>query len=58
MIFFHFRAHSEVAVSCLYLGVFYRFFDMVNRITEDIGKNTEEGECDGDSVEVRTMCNI
>ncbi|XP_074846592.1 mitogen-activated protein kinase kinase kinase 5 isoform X2 [Carettochelys insculpta] len=28
-----------------------RFFDMVNRITEDIGKNTEEGECDGDSVE-------
>uniref|UniRef100_A0A8C4Y0L8 mitogen-activated protein kinase kinase kinase n=1 Tax=Gopherus evgoodei TaxID=1825980 RepID=A0A8C4Y0L8_9SAUR len=28
-----------------------RFFDMVNSITEDIGKNTEEGECDGDSVE-------
>ncbi|XP_073193515.1 mitogen-activated protein kinase kinase kinase 5 isoform X4 [Lepidochelys kempii] len=28
-----------------------RFFDMVNSITEDIGKNTEEGDCDGDSVE-------
>ncbi|XP_068794495.1 mitogen-activated protein kinase kinase kinase 5 isoform X1 [Struthio camelus] len=28
-----------------------RFFDMVNSITEEIGKNTEEGECDGDSLE-------
>lgn len=27
---------------------------MVNSITEEIGKNTEEGECDGDSLEVRT----
>lgn len=26
---------------------------MVNSITEEIGKNTEEGECDGDSLEVR-----
>lgn len=36
----------------------YRFFDMVNSITEEIGKNTEEGECDGDSLEVRTGCFI
>uniref|UniRef100_A0A8B9DNI6 mitogen-activated protein kinase kinase kinase n=1 Tax=Anser cygnoides TaxID=8845 RepID=A0A8B9DNI6_ANSCY len=28
-----------------------RFFDMVNSITEEIGKTTEEGECDGDSLE-------
>ncbi|XP_019405735.1 PREDICTED: mitogen-activated protein kinase kinase kinase 5 isoform X2 [Crocodylus porosus] len=28
-----------------------RFFDMVNSITEEIGKNTEEGEYDGDSLE-------
>ncbi|OXB68432.1 hypothetical protein ASZ78_010053 [Callipepla squamata] len=28
-----------------------RFFDMVNSITEEIGKATEEGECDGDSLE-------
>ncbi|XP_025977072.1 mitogen-activated protein kinase kinase kinase 5 isoform X2 [Dromaius novaehollandiae] len=28
-----------------------RFFDMVNSITEEIGKNTEDGECDGDSLE-------
>uniref|UniRef100_A0A669P1E8 mitogen-activated protein kinase kinase kinase n=1 Tax=Phasianus colchicus TaxID=9054 RepID=A0A669P1E8_PHACC len=28
-----------------------RFFDMVNSITEEIGKSTEEGECDGDSLE-------
>ena len=25
---------------------------MVNSITEEIGKTTEEGECDGDSLEV------
>jgi len=25
---------------------------MVNSITEEIGKSTEEGECDGDSLEV------
>jgi len=31
---------------------FNRFFDMVNSITEEIGKTTEEGECDGDSLEV------
>lgn len=29
-----------------------RFFDMVNSITEEMGKTTEEGECDGDSLEV------
>ncbi|KAL8186558.1 UNVERIFIED_CONTAM: Mitogen-activated protein kinase kinase kinase 5, partial [Gekko kuhli] len=28
-----------------------KFFEMVNSITEEIGKNTEEGECDGDSLE-------
>ncbi|XP_075604310.1 mitogen-activated protein kinase kinase kinase 5 isoform X2 [Balearica regulorum gibbericeps] len=28
-----------------------RFFDMVNSITEEIGKTTEEGECEGDSLE-------
>ncbi|KAH0622328.1 hypothetical protein JD844_024528 [Phrynosoma platyrhinos] len=28
-----------------------RFFEMVNSITEEIGKNTEEGDCDGDSLE-------
>ncbi|KAM8809704.1 mitogen-activated protein kinase kinase kinase 5 [Eudromia elegans] len=28
-----------------------RFFDMVNSITEEIGKNTDDGECDGDSLE-------
>ncbi|MEE6475785.1 hypothetical protein FKM82_010858 [Ascaphus truei] len=28
-----------------------KFFDMVNSITEEIGKNIEEGECDGDSLE-------
>ncbi|NXC14683.1 M3K5 kinase, partial [Corythaeola cristata] len=28
-----------------------RFFDMVNSITDEIGKTTEEGECDGDSLE-------
>uniref|UniRef100_A0A8B9F0Y5 mitogen-activated protein kinase kinase kinase n=1 Tax=Amazona collaria TaxID=241587 RepID=A0A8B9F0Y5_9PSIT len=28
-----------------------RFFDMVNSITEELGKTTEEGECDGDSLE-------
>lgn len=25
---------------------------MVNSITEEMGKTTEEGECDGDSLEV------
>lgn len=25
---------------------------MVNSITEELGKTTEEGECDGDSLEV------
>lgn len=34
------------------LPPFNRFFDMVNSITEEIGKTTEEGECDGDSLEV------
>lgn len=28
-----------------------KFFEMVNSITEEIGKNTEECECDGDSLE-------
>ncbi|XP_062980692.1 mitogen-activated protein kinase kinase kinase 5 isoform X2 [Elgaria multicarinata webbii] len=28
-----------------------KFFEMVNSITEEIGKNTEEGECDGDALE-------
>uniref|UniRef100_A0A8D2JJD0 mitogen-activated protein kinase kinase kinase n=1 Tax=Varanus komodoensis TaxID=61221 RepID=A0A8D2JJD0_VARKO len=28
-----------------------KFFVMVNSITEEMGKNTEEGECDGDSLE-------
>ncbi|NXU03472.1 M3K5 kinase, partial [Buphagus erythrorhynchus] len=28
-----------------------RFLDMVNSITEEMGKTTEEGECDGDSLE-------
>lgn len=34
---------------------FNRFFDMVNSITEEIGKTTEEGECDGDSLEVYSV---
>lgn len=34
---------------------FNRFFDMVNSITEEIGKTTEEGECDGDSLEVHSV---
>nr|XP_060609417.1 mitogen-activated protein kinase kinase kinase 5 isoform X1 [Anolis sagrei ordinatus] len=28
-----------------------KFFELVNSITEEIGKNTEEGDCDGDSLE-------
>ncbi|XP_042109452.1 mitogen-activated protein kinase kinase kinase 5 isoform X1 [Ovis aries] len=28
-----------------------RFFEMVNTITEEKGKNTEEGDCEGDSLE-------
>uniref|UniRef100_A0A6J0SJ01 mitogen-activated protein kinase kinase kinase n=1 Tax=Pogona vitticeps TaxID=103695 RepID=A0A6J0SJ01_9SAUR len=28
-----------------------KFFEMVNSITEEKGKNTEEGECEGDSLE-------
>ncbi|KAG8444447.1 hypothetical protein GDO86_009576 [Hymenochirus boettgeri] len=28
-----------------------RFFDMVNSITDEKGKNTEEGDCDGDLLE-------
>ncbi|XP_053314965.1 mitogen-activated protein kinase kinase kinase 5 [Spea bombifrons] len=28
-----------------------KFFDMVNRITEENGKNTEDGECESDSLE-------
>ncbi|KAM4770717.1 mitogen-activated protein kinase kinase kinase 5 [Rhinophrynus dorsalis] len=28
-----------------------KFFDMVNSITEENGKNAEEGDCDGDSLE-------
>ncbi|XP_053144726.1 mitogen-activated protein kinase kinase kinase 5 isoform X2 [Hemicordylus capensis] len=28
-----------------------KFFEMVNSITEEIGKNTEEGECDAESLE-------
>lgn len=28
---------------------------MVNSFTEEIGKNTEEGECDGDSLEVKAI---
>lgn len=39
------------SISILY--IFGRFFEMVNSITEEIGKNTEEGECDGDSLEVK-----
>nr|XP_033793394.1 mitogen-activated protein kinase kinase kinase 5 isoform X2 [Geotrypetes seraphini] len=28
-----------------------KFYEMMNNITEEIGKNTEDGECDGDSLE-------
>lgn len=28
---------------------------MVNSITEEMGKTTEEGECDGDSLEVLVL---
>ncbi|XP_029452776.1 mitogen-activated protein kinase kinase kinase 5 [Rhinatrema bivittatum] len=28
-----------------------KFYEMMNSITEEIGKNTEDGECDGDSLE-------
>lgn len=29
-----------------------RFFEMVNTITEEKGRGTEEGDCEGDSLEV------
>lgn len=31
-----------------------RFFEMVNTITEEKGRGTEEGDCEGDSLEVMT----
>lgn len=48
-----------VSNTCLHFFLiflaFNRFFDMVNSITEEIGKTTEEGECDGDSLEVYSV---
>jgi hypothetical protein len=32
-----------------------RFFEMVNTITEEKGRSTEEGDCEGDSLEVMTL---
>lgn len=34
-----------------------RFFEMVNTITEEKGRGTEDGDCEGDSLEVRTGIN-
>lgn len=34
-----------------------RFFEMVNTITEEKGRGTEDGDCEGDSLEVRAGIN-
>lgn len=34
-----------------------RFFEMVNTITEEKGRGTEDGDCEGDSLEVKTGIN-
>ena len=31
---------------------------MVNTITEEKGRNTEEGDCEGDSLEVMTLVSV
>lgn len=46
-------AQASVCFFPLFFFFFWnRFFDMVNSITEEMGKTTEEGECYGDSLEV------
>lgn len=45
---------NMLAIMNDYIPIFSVGFEMVNTITEEKGKNTEEGDCEGDSLECTT----